>query len=259
MTSPEEPAVSLETDDGGVAIIGLTRPEKRNALRPFDWERIGEHVRACGQDPQVRAIVLTGHGGYFSAGADLRWTGRNLSWPTSDVMHRTILDTYNCPKPILAAVEGCCIGPGWALALACDILVAACTAYFQPPFASHGLIPDAGIAWFLQRRLGYYEAVKLFWFEGRLDCRQAAALGLVTDVTDAGAALSRARDLAAQLSASPARTVAAGKTVMRISCSANLDSVLDAEHDLIASNRLDEEAISSRSRFVATLGGTQSA
>jgi 2-(1,2-epoxy-1,2-dihydrophenyl)acetyl-CoA isomerase len=254
MTGPDESAVSFEVSDGGIAVIGLTRPEKRNAMRPADCQRIGDLVRQCGTDPQVRAVILTGHGGYFSAGADLRWNAGHTEGILLPVMHRTVLDTYRCPKPVLAAVEGCCVGAGWAIALACDVVVAAASTYFEPPFVSRGLVPDAGIAWFLEQRLGRYETARLLWFDGRLDASQAAARRLVTDIAADGAALDRARELAVHLSASPARTVAVAKTVLRNSHGASLEAALDAEPGHIAYNKADEEVDRRRAGFVAGLG-----
>jgi len=247
------PAVSCESG-AGVAVIGLTRPEKRNAMRPVDCQRIGDLIRQFGQDPGIRAIILTGHGGYFSAGADLRWNAGNTSGTLLPVMHRTVLDTYRCPKPVFAAVAGCCVGAGWALALACDVVVAEADAYFEPPFTSRGLIPDAGIAWFLQQRLGRYETARLLWFDGRMDADQAAARGLVTEVTESGGALTRARELAARLAAEPARTVAVAKTVLRNSLSVPLEAALDAENGHVAYNQADDEVRGRRSSFVAGLG-----
>jgi len=105
----DEPAVAFERDgDSGVAVIGITRPGKRNALRLIEWDRIGELIRQCAQDSSVRAVVITGHGGAFSAGFDLHWNESNRSGSGLPVVLRTVLDTYRCPKPVLAAVEGCC-------------------------------------------------------------------------------------------------------------------------------------------------------
>jgi 2-(1,2-epoxy-1,2-dihydrophenyl)acetyl-CoA isomerase len=252
-TSQDNPAVSFESA-AGIAVIGLTRPEKRNAIRPADCQRVGDLVRDCGLDPAVRAIVLTGHGGYFSAGADLHFNAGNTSRRLLPVMHRTVLETYRCPKPVFAAVEGCCVGAGWALALACDIVVAAADAYFEPPFTSRGLVPDAGIAWFLEQRLGHYETARLLWFDGRLDAGQAAARGLVSEIAERGQALARARELAARLASAPARSVAAAKTVLRNSPAASLEAVLAAEFAHVGYNQADEEVAERRASFVGALG-----
>jgi 2-(1,2-epoxy-1,2-dihydrophenyl)acetyl-CoA isomerase len=249
----DEPAVAFELA-GGVAVISLTRPEKRNAMRPADCQRLGELVRQCGQDPAVRAVILTGAGGYFSAGADLRWNAGRTEGTLLPIMHRTVIDTYRCPKPVLAAVEGCCVGAAWAVALACDLVVAGAGAYFEPPFVSRGLVPDAGVAWFLEQRLGRYQTARLLWFDGRLDAGQAAAQGLVTDVAEDGAALTRARELATRLAASPARTVSVSKAIVRNGIDASLESVLDAEFGHIAYNKADQEVSQRREDFVARLG-----
>ncbi|HWG16122.1 MAG TPA: enoyl-CoA hydratase/isomerase family protein [Streptosporangiaceae bacterium] len=249
----DEPAVDFELG-GGIAVISLTRPEKRNAMRPADCQRIGDLVRQCSQDPAVRAVILTGAGGYFSAGADLRWNAGRTEGTLLPIMHRTVIDTYRCTKPVLAAVEGCCVGAAWAVALACDLVVAGAGAYFEPPFVSRGLVPDAGVAWFLEQRLGRFQTARLLWFDGRLDAGQAAALGLVTDIAEDGAALSRARELAARLAASPARTVSVSKAIVRNGIGASLESVLDAEFGHIAYNKADEEVSQRREDFVARLG-----
>jgi 2-(1,2-epoxy-1,2-dihydrophenyl)acetyl-CoA isomerase len=249
----DEPAVGYELSDG-IAVIGLTRPEKRNALRPIDCERLGDLIRQSGRDPAVRAVILTGTGGYFSAGADLRWNAGRTEGRLLPIMHRTVIDTYRCGKPVLAAVEGCCVGAAWAIVLACDLVVAGAGAYFEPPFVSRGLVPDAGVAWFLEQRLGRYETARLLWFDGRLDAGQATARGLVTDVTEDGAALTRARELATRLAASPARTVSVSKAILRNGIDASLESVLDAEFGHIAYNKADEEVSQRREDFVAHLG-----
>ncbi|MDQ2810849.1 MAG: enoyl-CoA hydratase/isomerase family protein [Actinomycetota bacterium] len=249
----EEPAVAFELADG-TAVISLTRPEKRNALRPADCQRLGDLIRQCGQDPAVRAVILTGAGGYFSAGADLRWNAGRTEGTLLPIMHRTVIDTYRCTKPVLAAVEGCCVGAAWAVVLACDLIVAGAGAYFEPPFVSRGLVPDAGVAWFLEQRLGRYETARLLWFDGRLDAGQAAARGLVTDVTENGGALARARELVSRLAASPARTVTVSKAIVRNGAGASLESVLEAEFGHLAYNKADKEVSQRRDDFVARLG-----
>lgn len=251
--SEEELAVAFDHCEG-VAVISLTRPEKRNALRPADCQRLGDLVRKCEKDPAVRAIILTGAGGYFSAGADLRWNLGQTEGTLLPIVHRTVVDTYRCVKPVLAAVEGCCVGAGWALALACDLVVAGASAYFEPPFVSRGLVPDVGMAWFLAERLSRHEIARLLWFEGRLDAGQAVEYGLVFEVTEDGAALARARELALRLAASPARTVAVAKAMVRNSYGASLETVLDGEFGYLAYNKADDEVSKRRQEFVDRLG-----
>lgn len=251
--SSAEPAVALETGEG-VAIISITRPGKRNALRPVDWQRIGDLIGQCTRDQAVRAIILTGQGGSFSAGFDLRWNEGNRPGSGLRTVHRAVLDTYRCPKPVIAAVEGCCVGAGWALALACDLVVAGQEAFFEPPFVSRGLVPDAGIAWFLEQCLGRYETTRLLWLDGRLAAVQAAALGLVTEITENQAALPRARELAATVAGHPARSVSVAKTTLRHVHNASLEAALDTEHAHVAYNAADEEVSGVRGAFVTGLG-----
>lgn len=251
----DEPAIAFErAEETSVAVIGFIRPDKRNALRPMDWERVGDLIRQCRQDPSVRAVVITGHGGAFSAGFDLHWNEGHSAGSALPVVHRTILDIYRCPKPVLAAVEGCCVGAGWALALACDLVVASQDAFFKPPFAARGLVPDAGIAWFLQQRLGHYETARLLWLGGRLTANQAADKGLVTEITENLAALQRASELAATLAGHPARSLSVAKATLRHTQGTSLESALDAEHVHVVYNAADGEVRQSRSSFVADLG-----
>jgi enoyl-CoA hydratase/carnithine racemase len=249
----DEPAVAFEAD-GGIAVICMNRPEKRNALRPVEWERIGELIGQCVQDTSVRAVIITGRGGAFSAGFDLRWSEGNQAGSGLRIVHRAILDVYRCPKPVLAAVEGCCVGAGWALALACDLVVASQEAYFEPPFASRGLVPDAGIAWFPEQCLGRYETTRLLWLDGRLTAAEAAAKGLVTEIAAEHAALQCARELASRLATSPARSLALAKAALGHAHEASLEGALDAEHAHVAYNAAGEEVRETRSGFMAGLG-----
>jgi 2-(1,2-epoxy-1,2-dihydrophenyl)acetyl-CoA isomerase len=253
VASGDEAAVSFERD-GGAAVIAFTRPAKRNALRPVEWERIGDLIRQCALDPAVRAVVLTGSGGAFSAGFDLRSNEGGRAGSSLPVVHRTILDAYRCPKPVLAAVEGCCIGAAWALALACDLVIAGRDAFFEPPFASRGLVPDAGIAWFLDQALGRYETTRLLWLDGRLTASEAAEKGLVTELTENAEATARAREVAARLAAHPAHSLAAAKATLRHAHGASLETALDAEHAIVARNSADDEVRRTRSAFLVGLG-----
>jgi 2-(1,2-epoxy-1,2-dihydrophenyl)acetyl-CoA isomerase len=247
------PAVARESG-GGVAVISITRPAKRNALRPVDWQRVGDLIGECTRDEGVRAVILTGQGGSFSAGFDLRWNENNRPGSGLRTVHRAVLDTYRCPKPVIAAVDGCCVGAGWALALACDLVVASPGAYFEPPFTSRGLVPDAGIAWFLEQCLGRYETTRMLWLDGRLTAGQAAARGLVTEVTDDQAALPRARELAATVAGHPMRSVSVAKTTLRHVLGTSLEAALDSEHAQVAYNAADEEVSQIRGAFVTNLG-----
>jgi 2-(1,2-epoxy-1,2-dihydrophenyl)acetyl-CoA isomerase len=248
-----DPAVDLDSGEG-VAVISITRPGKRNALRPVDWQRIGDLIAGCAGDESIRAVILTGQGGSFSAGFDLRWNENNKPGSGLRTVHRAVLGTYRCPKPVIAAVDGCCVGAGWALALACDLVVASPGAYFEPPFTSRGLVPDAGIAWFLEQHLGRYETTRLLWLDGRLTAVQAAAHGLVTEVTGGQDALPRARELAVTLASHPARSVAVAKATLQQVLGTSLEAALDAEHAHVAYNASDEEVSRIRGAFVTRLG-----
>jgi enoyl-CoA hydratase/carnithine racemase len=240
---------------GGVVTIRLDRPDKHNALRPVDWAAIGEAVVAAGRNPAARAILIAGAGDHFSAGFDLKSAPAPGEPPTVRGVNRTVLEIYRSPKPVVAAVEGCCIGASWSLALACDMLVAGETAFFQPPLASRGLVFDAGIAWFLAQRLSRFEIARLYTLDLRLTAPAALAAGLVGEVVPAGAAVARGQALAERLAALPAMTLAIAKAALQRSIDGSLESVLAEEEIAVSLNGGDAEAQAVRHGFVARLGG----
>jgi 2-(1,2-epoxy-1,2-dihydrophenyl)acetyl-CoA isomerase len=239
---------------GSVCVLSLARPRKRNALRPIEWEELARLLAQLSQNPSARAIVLTGQGGCFSAGFDLRSSPGPGGNPTLPIVHRALFELYKIPKPTIAAVEGPCIGAGWALALACDLLIGGEGAYFEPPFASRGLVPDAGIAWFLLDRLGRYELTRLSWLDGRYDATEARAHGLLNRVVPAGKALDAALEWGAKLAERPPTTLAMSKSVLRQSQTPWLATALDGEASAVTLNSASPDAITARSNFMLNLG-----
>ncbi len=238
---------------GQATLIELARPAKRNALRPVEWSALSNALVAVGQDVETRAVILTGQGGAFSAGFDLNSAPGRDGPPTLPAVHRAILEVARCPKATVAAVEGACVGAAWALALACDFVIAGEGAFFQPPYASRGLMPDAGIAWFLAERVGRREAARLLFLDGRYTASEAAARDLVSEVVATGTALDRAGTLAAQLAALPPTTVAVAKAALRRSNAPSLESALEGEDFEVSLNSSDPRTSETRDRFMFRL------
>lgn len=253
-----EAGVAVRTA-GPIATLELARPAKRNALRPLEWAALSEALAGIEQDPAIRVVVLTGQGIAFSAGFDLNTTSRPGDPPSLPLVHRAILALQRSTKPTVAAVEGACVGASWALALACDFTVAAQGAYFQPPYASRGLMPDAGIAWFLARRLGHQELLRLLLFDGRYSAQEAHSRGLALEVVPDGSAASRAQELADRLADLPPTTVAVSKTALRRSLAPTLEAALEGEDAEVALNAVDPDAGAARARFMTRLASGSSA
>jgi len=197
--------VVVEQPSDAITVITMDGPARRNALARSTMEDLGSAVRAAAEDARVRAVVVTGAGGFFSAGADLKAaggpTGTGVGAPAERLA--TIQDTldrvHRMPKPVIAAVEGGAVGVAWSLALACDLTVAGADAYFLAPFTQRGLVPDGGSAWFLVRAVGPQRAAELLMLPGRLPAARAEALGLVNRVVPTGTALAEALELARRL------------------------------------------------------------
>ncbi|GAB2810306.1 enoyl-CoA hydratase/isomerase family protein [Streptomyces chlorus] len=196
----DEPAV-LTTKRGRTAVLELNRPRRRNALDLQDRRDLIAALDAAAEDLEVVSIVLTGAGPMFSAGGDIK------SMPTDPeiarVRLRVLTELVNRmvkgPKPIISAVEGGAFGLGLSLVAATDFVVASREARFAASFGRLGLVPDTGLFWTLPRRIGAARAKELMLLTNDFTAQEADAMGLVTELVDAGSALDRALELAERL------------------------------------------------------------
>jgi 2-(1,2-epoxy-1,2-dihydrophenyl)acetyl-CoA isomerase len=190
--------ISTKTEDG-VAIVTIDCPDKKNAVTQEMRVMLGDAFLRLQDDQTVRAIVLTGAGSDFCAGADASGIGGS-DIPTSMTrlrqLHRTMAAIAGTNKPVIAAVSGVCIGAGWSLALASDFIIAAEDARFQMGFRHLGLAPDAGAAWLLTRYVGLMQAKNIVYSGRFVNGHQAAALGLALETLPHPQVLPRAVDIA---------------------------------------------------------------
>jgi len=197
--------VVVDSHSDAITVITMDGPARRNAMAGSTMADLGSAFRAAADDNRVRAVVVTGAGGFFSAGADLKAvgasTGSGVGAPAERLaVIQDALDlVHRMPKPVIAAVEGGAVGVAWSLALACDLTVAGADAYFLAPFTQRGLVPDGGSAWFLTRAIGPQRAAELLMLPDRLRAARAEALGLVNRVVPTGTALAEALQLARRL------------------------------------------------------------
>lgn len=196
--------------EGGVAVLTMNRPERRNALTQTMIEALGRTLGAVEVDDEVRCVLLTGEGGAFCAGGDVKGMaeGGGESVPFDVRVHRQRLDQraisgrlWEMPKPTIAALPGAAAGAGLSIALACDLRYASRTAVLTTAFARVGFAGDYGGTWFLTRLVGPARARELYYFSDRIDAGTAERLGLVSAVFDDDAfedeVMQRARRLAA--------------------------------------------------------------
>jgi len=224
--------------DDGIAVLTLDRPDKRNAVMPDDWRALEDRLDEGAADARVRVFVLTGAGGLFSAGGDLKTMGERLE--QSPVrrsremlrMTRAIQRFRDTPKPIIAAVPGPAIGAGLVLALACDLRVAAESARFSAPFLRVGMQPDFGGAYFLPRLVGTARAMGLALLGDKLPAQQAADWGLIWKCVDDADLAPTVEGLLAQLAQGPTRGLVATRRALHAGYAATLETQLDLERDL---------------------------
>ena len=200
MTTTAESEVELEVV-GGVATVALNRPGKLNAVTPVMASRIGAVLRSCDADTDVRAIVLTGRGRGFCAGADLAVLGGGVDELAGFVQDPSTfpVDALTIRKPVIAAINGPVAGVGIAYIAAADVRLASSHARFSTSFARLGLVAEYGLAWLLPRLVGRSAAADLLLSGRTIDAAEALRIGLVTAVVDPAALLGHANSYAREL------------------------------------------------------------
>jgi enoyl-CoA hydratase/carnithine racemase len=212
--------IDLRRDASGVVTVTLSRPQKRNAVSLAMWKELGPLYRELGADPLVRAVILTGAGSHFCAGADITEFASVRSTPDDIASYEVACDgataaIRDCPKPTIAAVSGFGVGGGCGLALACDLRVGDATTRMGIPAAKRGVVYGALDTGLLLRAVGL-SAAKLILYSARLlpvaDCLR---LGLLNEVAE-GPALPAAEALAAEIAANAPISVAGAKQVLEM-------------------------------------------
>ena len=220
--------------DSGVATITLNRPEVLNALDEALLASLREAVARAADDDAVRAVLITGAGRGFSAGADLgvgnAGSGNvDLGERLRTRYHPLILAMRNMPKPIISAVNGVAAGAGMSIALAGDVVLAASSALFLQAFTRIGLMPDAGSTYFLPRYVGEMRARALVMLAEKIPAAEAERIGLVWKVLPDEELLPYARQLATHLASMPTRAYALAKQALNASLHNELGDQLETE------------------------------
>lgn len=217
----------LLTVDGSVAIITFNRPDKMNALTgTMLYRDLPAMVDCVAENREIRAVVLTGAGRAFCAGADVgavlaplvEGGGSGASAVPSPEpwapRFTGIACLRNIGKPTIAAVNGAAVGAGLSLALACDIRIAADTARFGAGFIRRGQVPDNGASFFLPRLVGTAKALELLYTGDIIDAREAERIGLVNRVVGADDLIKVTLDLASRIAKGPPIALALTKRLV---------------------------------------------
>ena len=227
----------LLAKDNGLATITLNAPDKLNAVS----RKMIAEIKTCWEelaaDASVRAVLLTGAGRGFCAGADLADPDREAS-ATADsgaaldkYFNPTIRAMRALPKPIVSAVNGVAAGVGMSFALASDIAIAGKSASFLQAFARIGLLPDGGSTWFLPRLVGEQRARALAMLAPQISAQQAKDWGLIWDVVEDAELMKTATDLARRLADGPTMALSRIKDALGQASGNTLSQQLDVERD----------------------------
>ncbi|MFE5816639.1 enoyl-CoA hydratase/isomerase family protein [Streptomyces sp. NPDC056479] len=239
----------LHATDNQVRRITLNRPDALNAITPDQRERVIQLLADASADPDVRAVVITGTGRGFCAGADLRGTSTSGERVPGDVARtirlgaqRLIAAVLDCEKPVIAAVNGTAAGLGAHLAFACDLVLAAESARFIEAFVRRGLVPDGGGAHLLPRLIGPQRAKELMFLGDALSAADAERLGLVNRVVPDSELDKTAREWAERLAAGPTRALALTKQLVNASLDTDRATAFAAEAAAQEINMTTEDA-----------------
>jgi enoyl-CoA hydratase/carnithine racemase len=245
----------ISEQDGPVLTLTLNRPDKLNAYTATMGQELEHAFRAADADDSVRAIVVTGAGRHFCAGADISSgagafdvnSGKSQSMGNTAARERRaeagsggggfIGAIYNCRKPSIAAFNGAAVGVGLTLTLPMDIRIAAAGARFGFVFARRGLVPEAASAWFLPKIVGLSTALKWCLTGQMFRAEDALAAGLVTEVLPQEQVLSRAKELAREIAeeTSPVAVALTRQMLWRLSGEPDYSDTLKVDGPLIVS------------------------
>ena len=231
-----------------VAVVTLNRPEARNALTMELKQALARTLPELGRDPEVGALLLTGAGGAFCSGGDTKGMAREgrppsvldrvqqLRWE-----HEIPRMLHRMEKPTLAALPGPAAGAGLALALACDLRIAAESAFVTTSYARLGLSGDYGSSWFLTHLVGTARAKELFFTGDRLSARECERLGLVNRAVPDAELEKQALELAKRIAAGPPIALRYMKDNLNRALYQDLDACLDLEAERMVQGAQTED------------------
>ena len=220
----------IESRDGATAILTLNQPARRNALAMPMRRAVVDAMERIEADPAIRAVIITGAEGNFSAGGDI--SGMDVTDLAGGrerfrMTHRMVRLLIKASKPVIAAVEGYAVGAGLSMALCCDTIIASDAAQFAAGFGRVGLVADLGLLHTLPLRVGQGRARQILLYGQRLDAPEALRIGLIDHVVPPGTALDAAIARARLFHDAAPLPVAMTKQYL----AAGLDAALEWERD----------------------------
>ncbi|CAA0125238.1 2,3-dehydroadipyl-CoA hydratase [BD1-7 clade bacterium] len=206
--------ITVQTDNA-ICVVGINRPEKKNALTADMYQAMADAVNAASADTNVKVVILTGIGEHFTAGNDL---GEFLADPSMDEdssVYCFLQAIARCEIPMIAAVEGFAVGIGCTLLLHCERVICDSTARFAFPFVNLAIVPEAASSLLLPRLVGYQQAAHLLLTGDTFDANEALEMGLAAEKTETGEALQTAMTYAEKLTGKARGALVATKQLLR--------------------------------------------
>ena len=238
--------------EGSIQILSFNRPEKMNALTREMYAGLANGLNEAAGDFGVRAVVLTSEGDHFTAGNDIADFLANPPTNEDSDVARFLGSLLEFPKPLIAAVKGNAVGVGTTMLLHCDVVVAGPSAKFSMPFASLGLVPEAGSSYLFPLLVGYQRAAKIFMTGESFDADSALNMGLVASI--ASDPLREALEIATHISEQPPQAMINTKALLKASKHDAVAAVMKAEFELFSLALQSEEAMEAFMNFMAKKG-----
>ena len=223
-----------------VAHITLNRPDAANSINDEMGKDLMHAALRCDEDPEIRAVLISGAGKIFSGGGDLKAfisKGDQLPYHIKEIttyLHAAMSRFTRMDAPVVAAVHGAVAGAGMSIAIACDIVVAAETTRFMVAYTRAGLVPDGSSTYFLPRIVGLKRALELTLTNRMFSAQEALQWGLITRVVPDNELLAQARAIAVQLAAGPTRAYGISKRLLHGGWAETLETQMENESQAIA-------------------------
>jgi len=231
-----------------IAHITLNRPQAANSINEEMGRDLMHAVLRCDEDPEIRAVMISGAGKMFCGGGDLKdfhSRGKDLPYYIKEVttyLHAGMSRMMRMEPPVIAAVHGAVAGAGMSIAIACDIVVAAESTRFMVAYTRVGLTPDGSATYFLPRMVGLKRALELTLTNRMLSAQEAFEWGIVNRVVPDKELLAQARAMAAQLAAGPTRAFGISKRLLHSGWTETLETQMEHESESIANSARTSDA-----------------
>jgi enoyl-CoA hydratase/carnithine racemase len=242
----------LSRQEGNILVLSFNRPEKMNALTRSMYAGLATGLNEAAGDFGIRAVIITSESQHFTAGNDISDFMDNPPTSESSEVSRFLESLLNFPKPLIAAVKGNAVGVGTTMLLHCDVVVASPAAKFSMPFASLGLVPEAGSSFLFPQLVGYQRAARIFMTGESFDAPMAVEMGLVTSIENDP--LEQAMKIAQQIAEQPPQAIINTKALLKARSHDAVAAVMKAEFEIFAMALQSDEAMEAFMKFMSKKG-----